>query len=127
MGFELFAVPLQERGPVEVGRDGAGLAEHIGAFLVHLQEKQVGELLDVIAVGDAVVAQNVAVVPDALDDGGRSGVHSMSLFSQPLHLHQMFGGFKFRITSKHERVFPHSGSHGEGIGIGKREMGFDVG
>jgi hypothetical protein len=29
----------------------------------HFQEQQVGELLDVIAVADAVITQNVALVP----------------------------------------------------------------
>jgi hypothetical protein len=33
------------------------------------------ELLDVIPVGYAVVAQHVAVIPDALDDGGGLGGH----------------------------------------------------
>ena len=35
----------------------------------HLEEEQVGELLDIVAIGDAVVPQDVAVVPQALDDG----------------------------------------------------------
>ena len=34
----------------------------------HLEEQQVGELLDVVAVGEPVVAQDVAVVPEALDE-----------------------------------------------------------
>ena len=34
----------------------------------HFEEEQVGELLDVVAVGHAVVAQDVAVVPEFLDD-----------------------------------------------------------
>ena len=34
----------------------------------HLEEQQVGELLDVVAVGEAVVAEDVAVVPELLDD-----------------------------------------------------------
>ena len=43
----------------------------------HLQEEQVGELLDVVAVGQAVVAQDVAVVPELLDDLlGMIGRHS---------------------------------------------------
>ena len=45
-------------------------APEIALLLVHLEEEQVGELFDVVAVGDAVVAQDVAVVPEALDDGG---------------------------------------------------------
>jgi hypothetical protein len=42
-------------------------------------EEQVGELLEVIAVGDAVVSEDVAVVPDALDDGAGSAVLSLNL------------------------------------------------
>ncbi len=34
----------------------------------HFEEEQVGKLLDVVAVGHAVVAQDVAVVPEFLDD-----------------------------------------------------------
>ncbi len=37
-------------------------------FMGHFEEEQVGELLDVVAVGHAVVAQDVAVVPEFLDD-----------------------------------------------------------
>ena len=36
----------------------------------HLEEKQVGELLDVVPVGEAVITQDVAVVPQLLNDGG---------------------------------------------------------
>ena len=56
----------QRRG----GRDGAGLAQQLGALLVHLQEQQEGDLLDVIAVADALVTQHVGVVPDFADEGG---------------------------------------------------------
>jgi hypothetical protein len=34
----------------------------------HLEEEQVGELLDVVAVGEAVVAEDIAVVPELLDN-----------------------------------------------------------
>jgi hypothetical protein len=43
------------------------------ALVRHLEEQQVGELLDVVAIAHPVVAQEVAVVPDLLDEGG--GVH----------------------------------------------------
>ena len=36
----------------------------------HLQEKQIGELLRVIAIGETIAAQDVAVVPKFLNDGG---------------------------------------------------------
>jgi hypothetical protein len=34
----------------------------------HLQKQQVGQLFDVVAVGEAVVPQDIAVVPELLDD-----------------------------------------------------------
>ncbi len=40
------------------------------AFVGHLEEEQVGELLDVVAVVDAVVAQGVAEAPEFVDDVG---------------------------------------------------------
>ena len=48
-------------------------------LVVHLEEEQVGELFDVVAVRHAVVAQDVAVVPEALDDGGGPGGHWVRL------------------------------------------------
>ena len=62
---------LEQPGPVEFGRDGAGLAGHPAVLVVHLEEQQVSQLLDIVAVRHAVVAQDIAVVPQALDDGGR--------------------------------------------------------
>jgi len=38
--------------------------------MIHFEEEKIGKLLDVIAIGDAVILQDVAVVPDTLDDGG---------------------------------------------------------
>jgi hypothetical protein len=66
------AVQPQQALPVEIGGDGAAPAEQAG-LVIHLEEEQVGELLQVVAVRNAVVAEDVAVVPDALDDGGGSG------------------------------------------------------
>lgn len=39
---------------------------------------EVGELFDVIAIGNAVIPQDVAVVPEALDDGGGGGHRVLS-------------------------------------------------
>ena len=44
----------------------------------HLQEEQEGQLLDVVLVGQAVVPQDVAVVPELLDDG-RAVAHAVTL------------------------------------------------
>ena len=40
------------------------------ALVCHFQKQQIGELLDVITVAHAVVAQDVALVPEFPDDGG---------------------------------------------------------
>jgi len=50
-------------GPTVLLRDGGRLAELLLPLLGHLEEQQVGDLFDVVAVGDAVVAQDVAIVP----------------------------------------------------------------
>ena len=80
--FQRVAVVVEQRIAVEqakrrprVGRgDGARLVVRRAAALVgHLEEQQVGELLDVVAIAHPVVAQDVAVVPELLDEGG--GVH----------------------------------------------------
>jgi hypothetical protein len=44
-------------------------------FIRHLQEKQIGELLQVIAVTDAIVAQRVTEAPDFADDAVGVCVH----------------------------------------------------
>lgn len=40
------------------------------SLVCHHQEEQERELLDIVAVGYAVVPEDVAVVPELLDDGG---------------------------------------------------------
>jgi len=69
VGLKLIAVEVEQAAPVVCLGDGAGLAEKLDLLVVHLEEEQVGELLHVVAVGHAVVAQDVAVVPQALHDG----------------------------------------------------------
>jgi hypothetical protein len=46
-----------------------------GALIVHFEEEKIGELLDVIAVGDSVIAEQVALVPDFVDEIGSGGRH----------------------------------------------------
>jgi hypothetical protein len=41
-----------------------------GALEVHFEEEKISELLHVIAVGDAVIAEEIAVVPDFGDEIG---------------------------------------------------------
>ena len=47
-----------------------------GALGGHFEKEQVRELLNVVAVGDAIVAEDMAVVPEALDDGGGIDRHT---------------------------------------------------
>ncbi len=50
-------------------------ARRAGPGRDELQKKQVGDLLDVVAVTDPRVLQHVGVVPDFGDDGGERGLH----------------------------------------------------
>ena len=78
-----FAELAQDVG-VMIGERGAGLVleagpvaalRHVDAALVgHLEEEQIGELLDVVAVVHAVVAQRVAEAPEFLDDVGHAAM-----------------------------------------------------
>ena len=77
---KLVTVALDETLPgVLVMDDAFLLVRLLGALVRHLEEEQIGELLDVIAVAHAVVAKDVAVVPEFLDDGG--GIHNQYMVS----------------------------------------------
>ena len=68
VGFEGVAVEGDEAGPVVPGGNEGGLVVgRLRPLVGHLEEEQVGQLLDVIAVGEAVVTEEVAVVPELLD------------------------------------------------------------
>ena len=69
MVFQVGAVAAHQAGPAIGVGDGAGVAD-FAPLVVHFEEEEVGQLLDVVAVGEAVVAQDGTVVPQALDDGG---------------------------------------------------------
>ena len=77
MRFEPLALHLRigEVGPAVAFGDRLLLAGQRGALVRHLEEEQEGELLDVVQVREPVVAQDVAVAPELLDDRD-----SMSLF-----------------------------------------------
>jgi HTH-like domain/Integrase core domain len=62
--LQAVAVQCEQTRPVEVLGDERGPVERrLGLFVGHLQEEQVRELLDVVATGEPVIAQHVAVVP----------------------------------------------------------------
>ena len=67
--LELVAVEGEQRGPVEPRGDDGRARERRSRLLVrHLQEEEERELLDVVAVGEPVVFQDVAVAPELLDE-----------------------------------------------------------
>jgi hypothetical protein len=70
MAFEVIAAESLQACPIVFFWNGALFSEHGRVFGVHFQEEQAGELLNVIAIGHAVVAQDVAVVPEMLDNCG---------------------------------------------------------
>jgi hypothetical protein len=73
VGLEVRARLRRQRGPVIVGRQTRSLiARGLGALVGHLEEQQVRELLHVVAIRQAVVTQDVAVVPKLRDE--RAGV-----------------------------------------------------
>ena len=47
---------------------GRPVERRLRLLVRHLQEEQERQLLDVVAIGEAVVAQDVAVVPELLND-----------------------------------------------------------
>src|SRR6266487_1127973 len=54
------AVSLRNARKLVIGR--------LRTLIGHLEEEQIGKLLNIVAVGHAIVSQEVAVVPEALDD-----------------------------------------------------------
>ena len=69
MRLQLSAVALQQTLPIEIFRNRRRLIEWCSALLVrHLEEKQEGQLLDVIPVRQPVVPQDVAVIPEFLNE-----------------------------------------------------------
>jgi len=63
------AIEARQALPVEVfGNEDLSPRNQLLALVGHLQKKQVGKLLDVILVREAVISQNIAVVPQFLND-----------------------------------------------------------
>ncbi len=79
----------------EIGADNAGFVQKARVLVIYLEEEQIDELLHIVALGDAVIAQDVAVVPKALDDGGGLIAHgSGSQWRQFEERRQPAGKFK---------------------------------
>ena len=69
MNFQLVAVLGEQAGPVEAFGNGRTFVERrLALFIGHLEKEQKRQLLDVVAVRQPVIAQDVAVVPEFLDE-----------------------------------------------------------
>ena len=72
LDLQAVAVQAHKRRPVQALGNDRGSAERRLRLLVrHLQEQQERELLDVVLIGQAVVPQDVAIVPELLNNGRR--------------------------------------------------------
>jgi len=69
LAVKVFAVQVFEAVPAQVlGDDGGFAVRRFGLLVRHFQEEQEGELFDVVTVREAVIAEEIAVVPEFLDD-----------------------------------------------------------
>jgi len=72
--LQLFAILRLQTVPVEgisifiVRDDGRLLKRRLRLLIRHFKKQQIRELLNVVAVTDSVVAEDVAVVPETLDN-----------------------------------------------------------
>src|SRR5689334_18319213 len=76
MRVERLARQRPERVPAAILRKRRRLAERFGPLLVHLEEQQETDLAEVIAERDAVIPQDMRIVPDLRDE--RLFVHWIS-------------------------------------------------
>jgi hypothetical protein len=84
VALQLGAALVAQALPVEVVGDvRVAVVRRLAVLIGHLQEQQVGELLQVVAVAHAVIAQGVAEVPDFVDDGGGGHGDRMGASGRP--------------------------------------------
>ena len=55
---------------IAIRNAGIAFVRRFGVFIRHLEKNQVGELLQIIAVADTIIAQGGAEAPDFGDDRG---------------------------------------------------------
>jgi hypothetical protein len=66
--LQFVAVALEQALPVEIfGNRGFFIERRLALLVRHFEEQQERQLLDIVAVGEPVVAQDVAVVPEFLN------------------------------------------------------------
>lgn len=69
MGFKVVPGAFEETRPSELlGNGGWAVPRWLSLLVYHFEEEQVGQLLDVSLVGEAVVTEDVTVVPKLLYD-----------------------------------------------------------
>src|SRR5262245_41885141 len=67
--LEVVPISLEERLPVKPIRNDRGAGEGRLCLLVrHLEKEQVRELLEVVTVREPIIAEDVAVAPESLDE-----------------------------------------------------------
>ncbi len=69
MDLQRVAFHVQQARPVvALGNDGLPFERSLRLLRYHLEEEQVRQLLNVVAIREAVVPEGVAIVPEFLDD-----------------------------------------------------------
>ena len=83
--MEVVAVLLEEAGPTVLVGNLAGLVvRSLRALVGHLEKQQIRQLLDVVAIAHPVVAEDVAVVPEFLNDGRGTHVQIIRMAEKTL-------------------------------------------
>ena len=97
MNLEIVAVQFQERRPVLALGDRRRFVKRRLRLLVrHFQEKEKRQLLHVVPVRETVIPEDVAVVPELLDEGGGIAHDAGRKVSVP--------GFKYSARMRISRV-----------------------
>ena len=72
MRLQVVAIELHQHVPAEAFWNRRRAVERRTAPRIrHLEEKQKRQLLDVVAIREPVIPEDVAVVPELFDDGSR--------------------------------------------------------
>ena len=70
--FLVVAIFLEQTGPTVLIRNLAGqIVRGLRPLVRHLEEQQIRQLLDIVAIAYTVVAEDIAVIPELFDDGKR--------------------------------------------------------
>jgi len=88
--------------PAPLGRNDRRFAEMLAALLIHLEEQQEGDLLDVVAIADALVTQDMRVVPDLGDQRGIVSSHGAS-FRRDVDCKSLFSFLKDWFFGRRQR------------------------